>query len=213
MKNLSRVLVISFMTLFLYQANAQTFEIKGGLNLANVLDKENEVNYSADYSLNPGFHFGLTVDLPLNDYLSFEPGLLFTTKGFKFEGDDQTSKINLNYLDMPLTIKASRDFGGLKLFGVLGPYVGFGLRGKAKTTSEYQGRELTEEEDLSFGRDIDEDALKRLDMGLTFGSGVEVKSISVRISYDLGLSNNALNTDNGATIKNRVLRSSLGYIF
>ena len=99
------------------------------------------------------------------------------------------------------------------MFGAVGPYVGFGLSGKVKTTHEFQGREETEEEDLNFGSDVDEDALKRLDMGLTFGSGVEIKSISFRISYDLGLSNLVVNQDDGATVKNRVLKFSVGYRF
>ena len=111
MENLTKILMISFLTLLFYQANAQTFEIKGGLNLANMLDKINEETLSTDYSMNPGFHFGLTADFPLNDYLSFEPGLLYTTKGFKFEGFDVTSKVNLNYLDIPLSVKASHDLG------------------------------------------------------------------------------------------------------
>ncbi len=94
--------------------------------------------------MNPGFHLGFTVDVPINDFLSFEPGLVFTTKGLKYEdefmGVDLKVKVNLYYLDIPLTIKASHDLGGgIKMFGAVGPYVGLGLSGKGKVTTEDQG--------------------------------------------------------------------------
>ena len=218
MKNLTKVLMILFLALFCYQTNAQTFGIKGGLNLANMLEKDDDDTYSNDYSMNPGFHLGLTVDVPLNDFLSFEPGLLLTTKGMKYEDDimgfDVKAKANLYYLDVPLTLKASHDLGGgLKMFGAVGPYVGLGLSGKVKVTAEYQGEKETEEEDVEWGNDEDEDDFKRLDMGLTFGAGVEINSILVGISYDLGLSNISAYQDDGTTSKNRVLKFSVGYRF
>lgn len=218
MKNLTKVLTIFLITLFCYQANAQTFGIKGGLNLAKVFEKDDGETYSNDYSMNPGFHLGLTVDVPFNDFLSFEPGLVFTTKGMKYEEEEMgfeiKAKANLYYLDIPLTIKASHDLGGgLKMFGAIGPYLGMGLDGKVKTTVKYLGEEETEEEDLKWGNDKDEDDLKRLDMGLTFGGGVEINSILIGISYDLGLSNISAYQDYGTTSKNRVLKFSAGYRF
>jgi hypothetical protein len=218
MKNLPKVLMVVFITLFCYQTNAQTFGIKGGLNLANLLEKDDDATYSNDYSMNPGFHLGLTVDVPLNDFLSFEPGLLLTTKGMKYEEEIVefaiAAKLNLYYLDVPLTLKASHELGdGLKMFGAIGPYVGFGMSGKGKITTEYQGDKETEEVDIDGGSDEDEDELKRLDMGLTFGGGVEINSIMIGISYDLGLSNTSAYQDYGSTTKNRVLKFSLGYRF
>jgi hypothetical protein len=218
MKNLSKVLMFFFITLFCYQTNAQTFGIKGGLNLANMILKDDDETYSNDYNMNPGFHLGLTVDVPLNDFLSFEPGLLLTTKGMKYEDEifevDMKAKVNLYYLDIPLTLKASYALGeGLKMFGAIGPYVDFGMSGKAKITTEYQGDKETEEVDIEWGSDEDDDDLKRLDMGLTFGGGVEINSIMIGISYDLGLSNISTFQDYGTTSKNRVLKFSLGYRF
>ena len=218
MKNLTKVLMIVLITLFCFEANAQTIGIKGGLNLANMLEKDDDETYSNDYSMNPGFHLGLTVDVPFNEFLSFEPGILLTTKGMKYEEDiagvDVTVKGNLYYLDVPLTLKASHDLGGgLKMFGVIGPYVGLGLSGKIKATAKYLGEEETEEEDVEWGNDEDVDDLKRLDMGLTFGGGVEINSILIGISYDLGLSNISAYQDYGTTSKNRVLKFSVGYSF
>ena len=61
--------------------------------------------------------------------------------------------------------------------------------------------------------DEDNDDLKRLDMGLTFGGGVEINAIMLGISYDLGLANISSYQQDGATSKNKVLKFSVGYRF
>jgi len=218
MKNLTKISLIVLISLFSLQASAQTFGLKGGLNLSNMLDKDDDGTYSNDFKMKPGFHLGATVDLPLNEFLSFESGLLFTTKGTKYEeetmGANLSAKVNLSYLDIPLTLKATHDLGeGIKMFGAVGPYVGIGIGGNIKGTFEYQGESETDEEDIVWGSDEDDADLKRLDMGLTFGGGVEINLITLGISYDLGLSNNSPYQDNGTTSKNRVLRFSVGYRF
>jgi len=124
-------------------------------------------------------------------YLLIEPGLFLTTKGAKYESDDNDMgvdiivKTNLYYLDIPLTIRDSHDLGdGLKIFGSVGPYAGLGLRRKAKTTAVKQGEEKTAEEDVAWGNDKNnKDDFKRLDMGLTFDAEVEINSISDSISF------------------------------
>lgn len=122
-------------------------------------------------------------------------------------------KLNIYYLDIPLTAKAIFDVGGSKIYGTFGPYIGMGLSGKIK--SEYTGNYETEtdEEDINFGSDKDEDDLKRLDYGLTAGVGIELKSIQIGINYNLGLANISSYTDDGNKISNRVLGISVGYKF
>ena len=211
-------LSLIIITIFLhYQMNAQNICIKGGLSLSNLLDKDDDDTYSNDYTMKPGFHIGATVDLPINDFLSFEPGLLYSMKGTKYEEEelniDYMFKVTTHNVDVPLTAKASYDFGGgLKMFGALGPYVGIGLAGKAKETIEFQGDKESNETDIEWGNDDDSDNLKRLDLGMTFGAGVEINSVLIAISYDLGLANISSYQDQGATIKNRVLRFSVGYL-
>ena len=69
MKNLTMISMIVFISLFCIQSNAQTIGLKAGLNLANMLEKDDDDTYSNDFSMNPGFHLGVTVDIPLNDFL------------------------------------------------------------------------------------------------------------------------------------------------
>ena len=205
--------MIILISLFCLQSNAQTFGLKAGLNLSNMIFKDDDVNYSNELNNIPGFHIGAIVDMPLNEFLSFESGLLFTTKGFKIKEEEEevvnSIKNKLYYLDIPLTIKASHDLcKGLKIFGTAGPYVGIGLSGKAKGTIDGVSNEKT----TDWGNS-DEDTFKRLEWGLTFGGGVEINSIIIGVSYDLGLSNISANQDNGTTIKNKVLKFSVGYMF
>ncbi|NND80351.1 MAG: PorT family protein [Maribacter sp.] len=153
--------------------------------------------------------------------ISFETGLLLQTKGLKiveeaeFMGETGRSKAkwNLIYLDIPLTVRASFDIGGAKIYSVFGPYVGMGLSGKIKTESSYMGETEKEQEDINWGNNEDDGDLKRLDFGLTIGTGVEINAIQIGISYSLGLANISNFADDGTKISNRVLAISAGYNF
>ncbi|MBW1613263.1 MAG: PorT family protein [Deltaproteobacteria bacterium] len=218
MKKIAKILLVLVASLLYLQSSAQTFGLKAGLNMATMFEEDDYDTYSNDYSMNPGFHLGLTVGVPFNDFLSFESGLLLETKGMKYEDNildvDVVVKANLFYLDIPLTLRATTNLeSGLKLYGAVGPYVGIGLSGKLKAKAEYQGETETEEEDINWGNDEDMDDLKRIDMGLTFGGGIEINAITLGISYDLGLSNISSYQDEGTTSQNRVLRFSVGYMF
>ena len=194
---------------------AQSFWIKGGLNLSNILEKDNDDTYSEDYKMKPGFHFGATAEFPLNEMFSFETGLLLSTKGTKMSEDEDDysmeSKVNLYYLDIPLNAKASYDIGGAKLFGTFGPYIGMGLSGKSKYEVTYDGETETEEETLEWGSDEDNDDVKRFDFGLAVGAGVEIKSFQIGLNYSFGLANISPDSNDGYKINNRVLGISVGY--
>lgn len=221
MKNLRKLLFAIIMITISTVSFAQTFGIKAGLNLSNMLMKDNDQTYSDDFKMNPGFHFGATAEIPIVEMLSFETGLLISTKGFKTSGESSESgftyeyktKMNLIYLDIPLTAKATFDLGGAKIYGAFGPYLGMGLTGKTKTEATVNGSSDTNSEDVSWGSDAENDDLKRLDFGVSVGAGIEISSIQVGLSYELGLANISPYTDGGAKIGNRVLGLSVGYKF
>ncbi|MBT8220056.1 MAG: PorT family protein [Bacteroidia bacterium] len=123
------------------------------------------------------------------------------------------AKWNLIYLDIPLTVRASFDIRGAKIYSVFGPYVGMGLSGKIKTESSYMGETEKDQEDINWGNNEDDGDLKRLDFGLTIGTGVEINAIQIGISYSLGLANISNFADDGTKISNRVLAISAGYNF
>ncbi len=197
------------------------FGLKGGLNLSNMLIKDDDETYSDDFKMKPGFHVGAMAEFPLSEIFSFETGLFLSTKGYKISEEEtlmgetlkMETKANLLYLDIPLTAKATFDLGGAKIYGVFGPYVGMGLSGKGKEEVTYDGETETEEEDVEWGSDKEKDDLKRLDFGLTMGGGVEINSIQIGLTYALGLANISSYTDYGTKINNRVLGLSVGYKF
>ena len=204
---------------------AQTFRVKAGLNLSNALIKDDTRTYSDDFNMNPGFHVGATVEFPITELFSFETGLLLSTKGFKSSSSytlGSNLETNLFYIDIPLTAKASFDLGAVKIYGIFGPYIGIGLSGKTNIETTSSGDTKIREELVKWGLD-EGDYLKRFDFGLTMGAGVEISSILIGLSYNLGLANvvsnnnsdlnTASNPDNNLKINTRVLAISLGYKF
>jgi hypothetical protein len=218
MKVLNVINMIALISFLCFQTNAQTYRIKGGLNLANMLIESDGEVISNQYKMNPGFHVGATFDLPLNEFLSIETGPLLTTKGWKqkFESGQAfyTFNNNLYYLDFPIALKTTYGLArGLKLFGYFGPYAGIGLSGKMNLSVEYEGRKNTDKQNIEWGKDGSQYDYTRFEMGLTIGIGVERNSLMTGISYDHGLSNISSFQKYGELDKNRVLKFSVGYIF
>ena len=210
MKNTTKVLLIIMISMLSFQSYAQSFGVKGGLSLANMLAEDEDETISDEFSMRPGFHVGGFIDYSLSDFLSVEASLLLNTKGFKWEESDYIMKFKLLYLDIPIALKASYNLSdNLTMYGAVGPYFGIGLSGKV--TDEYDGE--TDEDDIEWGNNEDEDDLKRFEFGATFGGGVEIGAFQVGISYDLGLANISSYTDYESAIKNRVLKFSVGYKF
>lgn len=213
----SKVLLMALLSTMAVGVNAQNLILQGGLNLSNMLEKDDSDTYSDDFKMRPGFHLGATVAFPITDVISFEPGLLFMTRGFKINEEESGLSLkataNLNYLDIPLIFKARYSFDDkMKMYGAIGPYIGIGLSGKVKTKFTSGSTTVEDEEDVSWGNNENEDDIKRGDFGLSFGAGVEISSFLIGISYDLGLANISAYTDEGTKARNRVLKFSVGYI-
>jgi len=210
------ILIVSSPSLF-----GQTLGVKAGLNLSNFFVKDDHETYSEEYKWKSGFHLGATVEFQLGKLWSLETGLLLSTKGHKEMTEDsflnESIKLKastiLYYFDIPITAKVSIPVGKMKIYGSLGPYVGFGLIGKSKSELTLNGQTEKEEEDISWGSDEEDDHLRRLDLGLTMAAGIEIKSIQLGLNYNLGLANISAYRDEGATIKNKVIGISLAYRF
>jgi len=213
----SLLLLISLLSLPL---SAQTFGLKAGLSLSNMqITSTGGSLYTLDFKEKPGFHFGPTLDIPISKILSIEPGVIFTTKGMMYSETDYdykaTAKFNLYYIDVPLNFKASFDLGPVTLFGTLGPYVGVGIKGNLLAEEKDEGFVEKETEEIKWGN-AQGALLKRLDIGLSAGAGIELYSILLGISFDHGLNNiqTAESTERTGTMyRNWGLKFSLGYRF
>lgn len=217
MKTLKLLLATILISGFCSSSYAQVFGIRGGLNLSNLSEKDNDNRYDESNKNKIGFHIGGTVDFPISDIFSVETGLILTTKGMKYEESignmfatyDVKSKMTLYYLDIPITAKFAFDLGGSKLFVLAGPYIGVGLFGNAKSEVTINGRTESSNDAVEWGSD----GLNRLDYGLTLGAGVQFNALLVGLYYNYGLANISSYSDNGYRANNRVLNISLGYRF
>lgn len=219
MKNTFKVIIVFAFVLNGLSLSAQNLGVKAGLNFSNMLAKDDSETYSDDYKARTGFHIGAVAEIPVTDMFSFEPGLLLSTRGYRFEesetDDGETYeyslKANTMYLDIPLSAKAHFDLGKIKAYGLFGPYVGLGLSGKYKEETSFGGETESEDTDIEWGSDKEKDNLKRLDFGLNVGAGVQVNSFQAGLVYGLGLANLSPSTDGGSQQKNRVFSITLGY--
>ena len=194
------IIFIAVALLFTYSADsfAQTFGVRGGLNMTNMLSKSDA--HTADLKAIVGFHIGGTAEFEITDMFSFETGLFLMTMGFKNEGELVDYKTNLLYLNIPITAKARYELDNFSLYGLFGPYIGLGLSGKNNSV------------DIEWGSG-DSDNLKRFDFGWTIGAGVEYEAFMAGLSYNLGLANIAAQTEGGYKAKNRAFLISVGYRF
>ena len=196
--------------------SSQTYRINMGLNSSNI-QIENAKNPSID---NLNFNAGLINEFPIfNEYLSLETGLSISAKGYNSRHKeivdniggkfiDRTNKMNLYYLDMPLTLKLGYNYENIKIFGKAGPYMSLGLFKKNKLTVEDYFLSETHTNWLSWDADADYN-LKRFDFGLSTGIGIEINPIVLEFSYNLGLANISASANN--EIYNRNFAISVGY--
>lgn len=198
--------------------------LRGGLNMQNINGKDISGD-ALEMKMIPGFHIGLVVDVPIATDFWFQPGLLFSTKGAKSDGDflglGYSTKYNLSYIELPLNLVYKPILGDGHFFIGFGPYIGYAISGKAT----FEVGSLTTEQDITFEKEFnsssDQDdwaSFKRLDYGgnLFFGYQFDF-GFSVQLNTQLGLaainSENLSMTDSKATFRNTGFGLSLGYNF
>ncbi len=222
---------------FFIQVNAQVdFGVRAGGNFFNVSSKDAGGNKTDDFSLNPGFHFGITVGATIADKLELQPGLLFYTKGFQGEYIEPTvttaSTATAFYLELPVNVIYKPELGTGNLLLGAGPYIAYGVGGNFTRTTkvwneiEEVGSFITttkEELKMQFVNDrADANARKILygkpfDYGANLLAGYELKNgLSAQLNAQLGLAN-LTPLDDGkkqdGSLKNVGFGISLGYRF
>jgi opacity protein-like surface antigen len=199
MKKVLLIVVVTLLGLGNLSAQEVKFGAKVGLNSSNLRG-------DMDFDSKIGFNVGAFAEISLSDKFIFQPELLFSTQGAKFEGSDAnaTVSIKVNYLNIPLMLK----YGVTdKLFLEFGPQLGFLLSGKSKFEVTYGGETVSEEQDIK-------DSSKSFDFGLNFGASFDVaENIMIGARYNLGLSNINDDDRDDDKIQNAVFSLSVGYRF
>jgi len=206
MKNVYKLILLVAIFCVAPQVYSQTFGIRAGLNLSNLNFKADGESENLD--MKPGFQLGPTAEFAFGEKFAFETGLLFSTKGTQSKEAGITDKLTLVYLDIPLNIKAYVPAGDIKIFGLVGPYIGVGISGKEK----YEADGESESDNVVFGSGADAD-FKRVDFGLALGAGVGVKNVQIGLSYGIGIANLAPFEEESFSMKNSNLSFTLGFQF
>ncbi len=125
-------------------AQHNNFGIKGGLNLYNIFNDDNN-----GFDQKAGFHLGIISHIHLGGQFALQPELVFSTQGAQYKANNVTTKLNLNYVNIPVLGQYMFD-NGFRLQA--GPQFGFLVGAKSETgsssadvKSDFKGF------DLSFG--------------------------------------------------------------
>lgn len=213
------LILLAGLVLMAHAGFAQTktsFGIRAGVNFQN-LNGENGDGDDLDNKLKTGFHIGVDADIPIAPEFYFRPGVLFSTKGAKLD-DAADTKINLSYIEVPLSFVYKPTLGTGKLILGLGPYVAYAMGGKYKNDDD--------EVDIEFEKEVtlaqwtsDGPFMKGFDAGANLFFGYEFgQHLFAQVNAQLGLVN--LNTkiegfddDEIGKTKNTGFGISLGYRF
>jgi len=165
-----------------------TFGVRAGGNLSTVTGDVEGVKSRM------GFNVGVSVDVPFLKSLYLQTGLYATQKGYKY--DDGDGKANPLYLEIPVLASYRYDFSEATQLQVnAGPYMAYGLSGKADGEKYFSG---------DYGH-------KRFDAGLQVGAGVTVSKFYVGCAYQFGLTK--VNKDGDGSVKNGNFMFNVGYNF
>src|SRR5699024_3623546 len=211
-------------------ATAQTsMSIKAGANYSKVMFK-NGTEDQQEAQFIPGWHIGLSVDVPVGDNFYIQPSLLYYRKGFKqtdglFAGSDNNFRVTVSYIELPVSFLYKPELGNGKLLLGVGPYLGYGMGGKWESDKEVLIGDIVigNHGDVHFTNDAMDGGDgksylygKPLDYGLNFLVGYEFfNKISAQFNVQLGLANLIPEYSDGTkregTVKNIGFGVSLGY--
>ncbi|MFA9187743.1 porin family protein [Flavobacterium sp. FBOR7N2.3] len=172
---LSGIICLSFVSFTKAQELSPSVGIKGGVNFTNLYTEDVD-----DNNVLTSFNAGLFANFPVSSAVSIQPELNFSRKGSELVYDNifasGTTKLKLNYLEMPVLLKLNVTPN----FNVhFGPYVAYLIDGQA--TNETDGGSF------NFEENIDNDDLNKWDYGLAAGVGFDFGSTSLGVRYNYGL--------------------------
>lgn len=165
--------------------------LKGGYNLAAVsFDGDGETGQRHS------FHIGFYSESFLNDNVSLQIELLYSQQGYELSDGGGTYTQKLNYINLPLMLKA---YPSDNLFLEAGPQVGYAITHKEEFDSSFSLFDTSQEFNPN-----------SFDWGVNFGGGFKTDTgVSFGVRYHLGLGDIY---DEGKP-KNRVWQFSIGFDF
>ena len=156
-------------------------------NLDNLISFANGMITTNNHT---GFYGGVYAGIPVSDMITLEPGLFYSQKGYELNGDltikgagflgaNAKAKLQSEYLDIPVLLKAN--ISGLQIFA--GPQFSYLTKANLNTTAGLLGFNL-----LNNNMDVTQQ-FNRWDIAVTGGIGYKMSNgININASYDYGLS-------------------------
>jgi hypothetical protein len=196
-----------------------SFAVLGGVNLQNLNGKDMSGN-KLENELLTGFHAGVNAQIPVAPEFYFQPGLMYSIKGAKSIGV-LNSTYKLSYVELPLNFVYKALVGNGYFMLGFGPYVAYGIGGKAI----YEAGGVSVENDIEFKKEVASgDPLttvyvKPFDAGANLFFGYELPAgLFLQLNTQLGLldikpEDNRITGENNSTLKNTGYGLSLGYRF
>lgn len=228
-KILSVALLLAFMLISVENATSQTqFGVRAGMNLAG-LGLVDELGGKQATGIIPRFQIGMTVEIPIAADISIQPAALYSGKGFKQDGgwlaeSGREFRATASYLEIPVNLLYSPQWGSGKLVVGAGTYVGYATGGKWKVDQSQVliGDIMIEPRgDVIFRNDVADGEFgnylfgKPWDYGLNVVMGYELlRRITVQLQGQFGVANLAPRIGGDSpkgSIRNSVYGISVGY--
>lgn len=197
------------------------FGVKGGLNVASqpVVSTNFASGFAANQQPRVAWHLGGIARIGLGEHFFLQPELLFTSKGMVYETKylaadpndpllrNATTSETPAYIELPVNIGGKIALNNtVSLFGMVGPYVAYGVSGKM-TTHIVGGTPMTNDIQWLGSRKT----FERFDYGLNAGLGAEIRNFLVSVQYSRGFAN--VRPENYAIrANNQVFSLSAGYL-
>ena len=212
MKNILLIAAITISSLATAQMENITFGAKAGLNIASVTG---DIGENSDSRIS--FHLGAVARYDIDDKLSIQPELLYSSQGAKNEDsyEDLGTSITTNttwkvdYILLPVMAKFYVS-EGLSLEA--GPQIGFLASANADTDVTVRDNAAEVSVSNSSSTDV-KDELKSIDFAFNLGLGYKLDNgLNFAARYNIGLSD-INDSESDAKFKSRVFQLSVGFNF
>lgn len=189
-------------------AQATTYGVQGGINLANVSFTPGDPTEGVpDFKNRTLGVVGGFVARDFNPKVGLQVDFLYSQKGAKASANEGgipfELEVGVDYIEIPVLIRGNiAGSGGVKARVFGGPSFGFKVRDHAQISG---GGVLLEDDEVA--------EFKSSEVGFVVGGAVEFGRVFVDVRYNWGLTNIAKDDGSGDEAKTRTLGFMLGYQF
>jgi hypothetical protein len=177
----------------------------GGISIANMRGTVDGKDQKQD--ARTGLTFGLIVDAPLKEHISFQPGLHYVQKGKQQDQNNIKTVTALRYAELQLNFLYSGESYTNALFIGAGPAFSVNFPSKIVTKIENTKTET----DITFGNETED--LRGFDFGANFLCGLRFPhGFLVSFNYTLGLRNLVPGGSDTDKIKNSAFGARIGLL-